>query len=101
MLRITHGRGFQLVFANGWEAEVAAVPHDAGCASLVVTHNVYINGQSRGVHPDCDCTRDARIAKGIEAALAEYGAEVADVFSDGLVATANKAALAAFLKASQ
>jgi len=66
----------------------AAVKHTNYCAS--------------GRFSKCVCTdRDARIAKGIEAALAEYGAEVADVFSDGLVATANKAALAAFLKASQ
>jgi len=83
-----------------WAATVAVVEHDARCDSLYPV--------AMGPGPDspdrygrCDCTRNARIAKGFEAALAEYGAEVADIFSDGLVATANNAALKAFVEASR
>ena len=71
-----------------WKAAVAAVEHGQFCIT-------------RTEFAECSCDRDARIAKGIEAALAEYGSEVADIFSDGLVATANKTAITAFEEASR
>ena len=45
-------------------ALVAAVPHDAGC-SLIIWES--LGRGHRPYPPTCDCTRDARIAKGIAA----------------------------------
>jgi len=60
-----------------WPAVVAEVPHDAGCISIYrATIQDGLTEWGPSPRP-CNCARDARIAKGIEAvrdqALCEYG----------------------------
>ena len=55
-----------------WEQAVSDVAHDAGCGSGATIDMEY--GFPHLTRDPCDCTRDARIAKGIAAALlAVYG----------------------------
>jgi len=58
------------VTAPTWPSVVAAVPHDAGCAS-VYRATIQDGATEWGPSPrPCNCTRDARIGAGIAAALA-------------------------------
>jgi hypothetical protein len=67
-----------------WEAAVRAVPHDGDCTVIHIGPRGY---------PPCTCSRDARIAKGIEAALQADGEMTA---IDASNETCDAAALAAF-----
>jgi hypothetical protein len=56
-----------------WAAAVAAVAHDVGCGTAYAATHSW-GGAAIGYR--CDCDRDARIAKGIEAILTHlFGAE--------------------------
>jgi hypothetical protein len=54
---------------GAWERTMAEVPHGDSCRSRRDIVIETVPGQHERARFDCDCDRDARIAKGIEAAL--------------------------------
>ena len=74
---------------SSWAVAVTLVPHDPDCESY--------DDHERGVYPHgpCRCTRDARIARGIEAVRGSDRA-----FDYGSARTSDDAALTTFTTGS-
>lgn len=74
-----------------WEKVVRGVPHDVECCTLYT---------ALGDRRPCDCSRDARIAKGIEAALARPFTNILYEWNKE-IEEQNTEALAAFQEATR